>query len=117
MGSEWKHVDYDDETKVAVSGKILKHNPPKELSFTWVSAHMGGAETVVTFALEEQFGSTKLTLTHEGLPHEASMVVEGWRAILSSLKTLLETGAPMPATARRWGGAERRPNVPNEGAN
>lgn len=104
VGSEWKHVDYDDETKVAVSGKILVHEPPKKLVFTWTSARLGAVPTTVTFELAEQFGSTKLTLVHEGLTEASRQVVEGWSAILSSLKTLLETGTPMPGTTRRWGG-------------
>ena len=104
VGSEWRHVDYDDEGKVAVTGKILVHEPPKKLTFTWISPHMGNVPTVVTFQLDEQFGSTKLTLTHEGLPSTTGPVVEGWPAILSSLKSLLETGKPLPATTRRWGG-------------
>ena len=104
VGSEWKHVDYDDESKIAVSGRILVHEPPKKLSFTWVSPRMGPSPTVVTFELDEQFGSTRLTLTHEGLPSTRGPVVEGWSAILSSLKSLLGTGKPLPGTTRRWGG-------------
>jgi uncharacterized protein YndB with AHSA1/START domain len=106
VGSEWQHVDYDDASKVAVHGKILVHEPPSKLSFTWQSARTpDSAPTVVTFTLQEAFGATKLTLIHEGLPDaRGGQVVEGWSAILSSLKTLLETGKPMPGTTRRWGG-------------
>jgi uncharacterized protein YndB with AHSA1/START domain len=103
VGSTWRHVDYDDETKVAVSGEILVHEPPKKLVFTWESTHVPGAPSTVTFQLDEQFGATKLTLIHDGLRDGANMVVEGWPAILSSLKSLLETGQPMPGTTRRWG--------------
>lgn len=104
VGSEWRHVDADDESKVAVRGKVLEHDPPRRLVFTWQSAHMGEVHTKVTFEIVEQFGATKLTLMHEDLPESARMVRDGWVAILSSLKTLLETGKPMPGTARRWGG-------------
>ncbi|MEZ4399199.1 MAG: SRPBCC domain-containing protein [Kofleriaceae bacterium] len=104
VGSAWRHVDYDDESKVAVHGTVLVHQPPHKLVFTWVSAHLGAVETTVTFELTERFGATRLMLTHQGLPAGAAMVTEGWTAILSSLKSLLETGAPMPGTTRRWGG-------------
>jgi uncharacterized protein YndB with AHSA1/START domain len=106
VGSEWKHVDYDDESKVAVRGKILAHDPPNKLVFTWQSEHeKPEAVTQVTFTLEEKFGATKLTLIHEGLADvRQGMVVEGWTAILSSLKSLLETGKPLVSTTRRWGG-------------
>jgi uncharacterized protein YndB with AHSA1/START domain len=107
VGSEWKHVDYDDDTKVAVRGKILVHEPPHKLVFTWQSMHGNHSTTEVvtqvTFALEEAFGATKLTLTHEGLADlRESNVAEGWSAILSSLKSLLETGKPLASTTRRW---------------
>ncbi len=104
VGSTWEHVDYDDDTKVAVRGEILAYDPPSTLRMTWVSPHMCSVPTVVTFRLEEQFGATKLTLTHEGLPQDARRITEGWTAILSSLKTLLETGTALAATQRRWGG-------------
>lgn len=105
VGATWQHVDADDESKVAVAGEVLAFEPPERLSFTWNSAHLPTAQpTVVTFILAEVFGATKLTLTHRGLPELSGPVVEGWPAILSSFKTLLETGHPMPATARRWGG-------------
>jgi uncharacterized protein YndB with AHSA1/START domain len=106
VGSEWKHVDYDDDSKVAVRGRVLVHEPPHKLSFTWESSakEADSPTTTVTFTLEDAFGATKLTLLHEGLPDvRKGAVVEGWPAILSSLKTLLETGAPMPGTTRRWG--------------
>jgi hypothetical protein len=31
QGSEWRHVDCDGESKVAVSGELLVHEPPKTL--------------------------------------------------------------------------------------
>lgn len=44
----------------------------------------------------------KLTLTHE-MPVDNSKLIgavsEGWPHILASLKTLLETGAPLPGTS------------------
>jgi len=47
-----------------------------------------------------------LTVTHEELEPDSAMlhgISAGWPAVLSSMKTLLETGAAMPMTQRRWG--------------
>jgi len=46
-------------------------------------------------------GVAKLTVAHDGFPPGSSVlqaISEGWPAVLSSLKTLLETGAALPAT-------------------
>lgn len=53
------------------------------------------------------FGTVRLTVIHDELEPGSEMlrgITQGWLAILSSLKTLLETGQPMPGTTRRWGG-------------
>jgi hypothetical protein len=54
----------------------------------------------VTFDIEPQGQVVKLTVTHEAFV-AGSIVLEqvsqGWPALLSSLKTLLETGEPLPA--------------------
>ena len=53
----------------------------------------------VTFDLEPDGAMVKLTVTHGGFqPGSAVLagVSQGWPSILSSLKTLLETGAPLP---------------------
>ena len=58
----------------------------------------------VTFVLEPHGQRVRLTLTQEGFA-EQSVVVdgvpEGWPAILSGLKSLLETGAYFPKAAFR----------------
>jgi hypothetical protein len=64
--------------------------------------------TRLTYEIEEaRAGVTKLTVTHEltGAPALAALVEGGresggagggWSEVLSGLKTLLETGAPLP---------------------
>jgi hypothetical protein len=52
----------------------------------------------VTFTIEPYHEIVRLTVTHEGLPdedafHAASL---GWPAVLSNLKSLLETGDVLP---------------------
>ena len=90
---------YNQDGSVAVVGKILRAEYPRLLSYTWHVHYNEAAKqespSQVTFTLEEVSGCTKLTLVHDHFP-EGSVVFpqisEGWIAILSNLKTLLETG-------------------------
>jgi uncharacterized protein YndB with AHSA1/START domain len=105
-GSAWSHEDYDDENAVRVVGTVVESDKPRRLVLTW--AHPNDAadpEQVsrVTFDIEEAFGAVRLTVTHEDLSGEMLRAVSGgWPAVLSSLKTLLETGASMPMTRQKW---------------
>ena len=109
-GSAWRHEDYEDAGRVAVVGRVLEIDPPRRLVLSWAAPGEAGDETKpsrVTFEIEPQFAAVRLTVLHEELEPDSKMlhgVSQGWPAILSSLKTLLETGQPMPMTARRWGG-------------
>lgn len=103
VGARWRHESYDDPAVVDVTGEVCEIDPPRKLVLTWASAHAPGDVSRVTFTLDEQFGAVKLTVTHEELSAAAfEMTSMGWTAILSSLKSLLETGQAMPATTRRW---------------
>ncbi len=102
-GSKWEHRDYETE-EVKTSGEVLEIDPPKKLVMTWNSAQYGEAPSKVTMLVEPTFGAVKLTVIHEELgPKQLAGVSMGWPAVLSSLKTLLESGQPMPMTTRRWG--------------
>lgn len=107
VGSDWKHVDADDESKVGIVGKVLEAEAPRRLVLTWAPPAAAGdpAKTSrVTIEIEPQLGAVKLTVLHEELDDAMYKGVSaGWPAILSSLKTLLETGEAMPMTMRRWG--------------
>jgi uncharacterized protein YndB with AHSA1/START domain len=89
-------LDWDEE--------VLEADPPRRLVHRWVSAYdpeMAAEEpSRVTWALEPQGeGTTKLTVVHDGLeaaPKTAAGVAGGWSYVLSNLKTLLETGSPLP---------------------
>jgi uncharacterized protein YndB with AHSA1/START domain len=101
--STWQMQDYDTE-QVKVSGQVVEIDPPKRLVLTWSSAGSDEPPSKVTFLVEAQFGAVKLSVIHEELgPKGLKGISEGWPAILSSLKTLLESGQPMPMTTRRWG--------------
>ena len=46
----------------------------------------------------------RLTVTHSDLEPDSAMlqgITRGWPLVLSSLKTLLETGKPLPGTSKR----------------
>jgi uncharacterized protein YndB with AHSA1/START domain len=105
-GSDWQHVGYDDPTDIAVAGKVIESQPPHLLVLSWpepIDAGDPDKISQVTFAIEEYRGSVKLTVTHRDLSEEALRnITAGWPAILSSLKSLLETGASLPMTRQRW---------------
>ncbi len=54
----------------------------------------------MTFDLEQHGDTVKLTLTHDDFVGPESTVLDavrgGWPAYMSSLKTFLETGSPLP---------------------
>jgi uncharacterized protein YndB with AHSA1/START domain/DNA-binding transcriptional ArsR family regulator len=82
---------------------ILESDPPRRLVHTWRSLYdpelAAEPPTRVTWEIEPQPGGvTRLTVVHDQLEHApktAEHVSGGWAFILSSLKTLLETGAPL----------------------
>jgi uncharacterized protein YndB with AHSA1/START domain len=94
--------------EVIIDGQVLECDPPRRLVQTWHAMFSpeiaAEAVTTLTWELEEQFGSTRLTVTHETIdaPFTAAMTSGdvpdaggGWPYMLSDLKTFLESGAPM----------------------
>jgi uncharacterized protein YndB with AHSA1/START domain len=62
----------------------------------------GEARSKVTFTLEETGQVVKLTVVHDGFAPGsamAEMVAHGWPNVVASLKSLLETGEPLPDDA------------------
>jgi uncharacterized protein YndB with AHSA1/START domain len=93
---------YNQDGSVAVAGKILASEFPTRLSFTWHVHYNPDAfqeqPSRVTFQLEPVEDATKLTLFHDQFPKGSVVlpqITEGWIAILSNMKTLLETGTVM----------------------
>jgi uncharacterized protein YndB with AHSA1/START domain len=83
-------------------GKILEVDRPRRLSYTFHHVLSEAARkerpTRVTFNLEPHGKLVKLTLTHEEF-EQGSVILDGisngWPAILSSLKSLLESGTAL----------------------
>jgi uncharacterized protein YndB with AHSA1/START domain len=94
--------------EVAVDGEVIEAEPPHKLVQTWrlLMDEQIAAEgfTRLTYEIQKREGGvTKLTVTHEleGAPQLANLLAGGmedvgagggWSWVLSSLKTLLETG-------------------------
>ncbi|MEU3370095.1 SRPBCC family protein [Streptomyces sp. NPDC006711] len=95
---------------------VLAAVPGRRLAYTWHTFTERWAESVglgedvraaiaaerrssVTFTIEPLGGQAKLTVTHDFDPagRVYALCEEGWPPVLSSLKSLLETGEPLPA--------------------
>ena len=81
------------------TGTILEADPPRRLAYTFKHERFeemrDEAATKVTFTIEPYGGIVKLTVTHEGFAAGSKLlgaISNGWPAILSGLKSLLETG-------------------------
>ena len=95
-GSEWAHVNGAGEAQV--EGVILESEPPHRLVDTWAApgADPEGA-SVVTFEISEFESICRLTVTDANLATEQERTesIGGWAAVLSNLKTFVETGRPL----------------------
>jgi len=100
---------------------LLESEPGRRLSYTWHTftpewaAAVGVGDEVlakltderrskVTFVIEPLGGTVRLTVIHEGFGPGCTlreMVSHGWPPLLSSLKTLLETGEVLPSPTAR----------------
>ena len=94
--------------RVADSGEILEIDPQKKLVLSWRNELFpdmrAEGHSRLTYELEAKGEAVKLTLIHEIDKADSKLIdatSSGWPAILSSLKSLLETGEPLDET-RRW---------------
>lgn len=96
---------------------VLESDPYRRLSYTWHNFTPELGEVIgfsgelladlaaeprskVTFEIEPAGDAVKLTVVHDGFEPGSTvleMVSGGWPDVISSLKTLLETGEPLPA--------------------
>jgi uncharacterized protein YndB with AHSA1/START domain len=79
-------------------GRVLESQPPRRLVYTFDVVGNDEPASRVTFQIKPQGDSVRLEVTHGGFPPGSTVlpnITEGWPAILSGLKTLLETGRPM----------------------
>ena len=96
-GAEWQMLFPDG--KVADTGEILELERPKRIRLKWRNEFKPELKaegfSVCTFEIEPVGGAVRLTITHTMERAESKFikaVSSGWPKILSSLKSLLETG-------------------------
>lgn len=84
---------------VDVRGVIKEIDPPKTLVYTFRSEGPGPqhdeGDSLVTYDLAEDGDATKLTVLHSGFVKNSKLrnaISGGWPSVLSSLKTMLESG-------------------------
>jgi len=84
------------------SGEVLEYDPPRRLAYSWTVRHLPEYEAEgasrVTFEIEPLGPQVRLRVTHEGFQPGSktlTLIGGGWPIVLSSLKTFLETGAPL----------------------
>ena len=105
-GAPWRLLKPDGST--ADSGEVLEIEPCKRLVLTWQN-HMFPEMTAegfsrMTYELEQRGDRVKLTVMHVMDKSDSKLIKAvsgGWPMILSSLKSLLETGESLEES-RHW---------------
>lgn len=101
--SKWDHQRADGSRVVDITGTVVESAAPQRLVISWArpsEADDTSKHSRVTFDIEPHIdGLVRLTVTHEDLEKDPKMlegISGGWPMVLSNLKTLLETGHPLP---------------------
>ena len=105
VGSPWKA--FAPNGHMVDDGEIVEIDRPNKLVFTWRNRLFADMEkegfSRCTYLLEPSGSCTKLTLTHE-IDVSPSKLIEGvsqgWPMVLASLKSFLETGAPIEESTK-----------------
>ena len=102
-GSKWEHRR-SSNGNVDIQGEVVEAKAPSRLVITWASPENPQSVSRVTFDIENAGDLVKLTVTHDDLEAGSGMdkgIRGGWPLVLSSLKTLLETGKGIDVMAMK----------------
>jgi uncharacterized protein YndB with AHSA1/START domain len=91
------------EGSVHIDGEVIAYDPPRKLSVTfnvnWEGLVEALGQTLVTYEIEQAGEAVRLTMTEANEREIDEDILSGgragWPAILSSLKSVLETGKPL----------------------
>jgi uncharacterized protein YndB with AHSA1/START domain len=94
VGSTWEHRRADGSGIVVGVGTVLESKEPERLKMTFPT----DVTSELTFEIESYRDTVRLTVTHGNLVgHGAyNMAADVWIAVLSNLKSLIETGHALP---------------------
>ena len=96
----------NEERTVQLVGKVVEVSPPTRLVITWASPSQAAdqaSHSRVSFDIAPYEGMVRLTVTHDELEPGSAMakgIQQGWPIVLSSLKSLLETGEGIDVFAK-----------------
>jgi len=105
-GSSWQHIRADEQRTLQLVGKVIEVSPPTRLVITWANASQAAdadAHSRVSFDIAPYDEMVRLTVTHDELEAGSGMakgIQQGWPIVLSSLKSLLETGQGIDVFAK-----------------
>jgi uncharacterized protein YndB with AHSA1/START domain len=106
--SDWKagsaFAYYMADGEIDIQGKIVECDKPRLFSFAWhpewLDEYGKEAEALVRFRIDPLGDLVRLTLTESHQRDISDGLLEGgrkgWPVVMSGIKTLLETGKPMP---------------------
>jgi uncharacterized protein YndB with AHSA1/START domain len=109
VGSRWEHRRSVGKPQADLVGRVVEVAPPGRLVLTWAfpqDEDQPSRHTRVAFEIEKVESLVRLTVTHDDLEPGSEMergITMGWPRVLSSMKTLLETGRPLDT----WAGLPR----------
>ena len=105
QGAAWRIMIPDG--RLADHGEVLEIEPHRRLVLSWQNEFKPELRAEgfsrLTYQLEQQGDMVRLTVTHGGLEPGGiikGLIGEGWPALISSLKSLLETGEELPEPPR-----------------
>jgi uncharacterized protein YndB with AHSA1/START domain len=101
-GSRWEHRRAGKEEVLVLVGKVIEFSPPRRLVLSWaypIDEAREERQSRVAIEIEPIDKAVRLTVTHDQLDPDSKMlydITEGWPKVISSLKTFIETGKPLP---------------------